>query len=250
MKVLITGAGGFLCRGLIIPFEENGVDLRLMDICDFEVDESKGHEKIIADVSNEEDVAKAVEGVDAIVVGHMASRQAGAYDEVSLPFDANVKGTALIFAAAVKAGIKKIVLISSGAAVLRAGVAAGYWSRDIRIGGRDMYGLTKACQEIIAEHYALANELTVASIRTGYIHDMETMSDKYGRVATEINAQYADRRDIGDMARLALQLEGPRYEILYAYSTPEALADNDVQYGMDLLGWAPKFTYEGVARSQ
>ena len=244
MKVLITGAGGFLCKGLIIPFEENGVDLRLMDVCDFE----SPHEKFIGDVSKLADVEKAVAGVDAIVIGHMASRQAGAYDEVELPFDVNVKGTALLFAAAIKAGIKRIALISSNAAISVAEKKAGFASRDLPWGGTGMYGMTKVCQEVIAEQYARENGLTVSSIRTAYIHDMDTMSDKYGRVAKEINAQYADRRDIGEVTRLALNLEGPRYEIFYALSTPEADERYDMAYVKETLNWAPKYTYEGVKR--
>ncbi len=245
MKVLITGAGGFLCRGLVIPFEESGAELRLMDVCDFET----SHEKIIGDVSNPADVEKAVAGVDAIVIGHMASRQAGAYDEVELPFDANVKGTALLFAEAVKQGIKKVTLISSGAACSVDAKKQGFYSRDLAIGGSGMYGLTKACQEIIAEQYAREHDLTVSSIRTAYIHDMDSMCDKYGKKASEVNAQYADRRDIGEVTRRSLLLEGPRYEIFYALSTPEASTQYDVEYTHKTLDWQPQFTYEAYPRS-
>lgn len=244
MKVLISGAGGFLCRGLVIPFEEAGDDLRLMDVCDFETE----HEKLIGSVSDPDDVAKAVTGVDAIVIGHMASRQAGAYDEVALPFDANVKGTALLFAEAVKQGIRHIALISSGAAVMVAAKQSGYYSSDLPLGGNGMYGLTKVCQEIIAEQYQRENDLTVSAIRTAYIHDMDSMCDKYGKKASQVNAQFADRRDIGEVARRSLLLEGPRYEILYALSTPEAGEKFEVEYTQKLLDWQPKFTYTGVPR--
>ena len=64
MKVLITGAGGFLGKGLIIPFEESGDKLRLMDIVSF----SSPHETVIGNVSDLDTVMKAAEGVDAIGV--------------------------------------------------------------------------------------------------------------------------------------------------------------------------------------
>ena len=245
MKVLITGAGGFLCRGLVTPFEEAGEELRLMDVVDFETE----HEKCIGDVSQQADCEKAVAGMDAIVIGHMASRQAGAYDEVALPFDVNIKGTALLFDAAIKAGIKKIALISSGAAVMNAAKEKGYYSSDLPLGGAGMYGLTKTCQEYIAAHYQRENELTVSAIRTAYIHDMDTMSDKYGKVASEVNAQYADRRDIGEVTRRSLYLDGPRYEIFYALSTPEAHTQFEVAYTHETLDWQPKYTYEGIPRA-
>ena len=245
MKVLVTGAVGFLCKGLVIPFEEAGEELRVMDVVDFD----SPHEKFIGDVSQQADCEKAVEGMDAIVIGHMASRQAGAYDEVALPFDVNVKGTALLFAAAVKAGIKKIALISSGAAVMKAQKETGYYASDLPLGGNGMYGLTKVCQEIIAEQYQRENDLTVSSIRTAYIHDMDSMMDKYGKKAAEVNAQYADRCDIGEVTRRSLYLEGPRYEIFWALSTPEAKEHFEVAYTHETLDWQPKYTYEGCPRA-
>ena len=245
MKVLITGAGGFLCRGLVIPFEEAGEDIRLMDVVDFETE----HDKMIGDVSQQADCEKAVDGMDAVVIAHMASRQAGAYDEVALPFDVNIKGTALLFDAAIKAGIKKITLISSVAAVQHAGKQGGYFGRDLPLGGGGMYGLTKTCQEYIAAHYQRENDLTVSAIRTAYIHDMDSMQDKYGKVAGEVNAQYADRRDIGEVTRRSLYLDGPRYEIFYALSTPEAETQFEVAYTHETLDWQPRFTYAGVPRA-
>ena len=62
MKVLITGAGGYLAQGLRIPFEEQGYQLRLMDVRPFET----SHEVLAGSVSNLDDVRKAVKGVDAV----------------------------------------------------------------------------------------------------------------------------------------------------------------------------------------
>jgi hypothetical protein len=38
-----------------------------------------------------------VKGCQAVVIAHMASRQAGSYQTPTVPFDANVKGTANLF---------------------------------------------------------------------------------------------------------------------------------------------------------
>ena len=47
MKVLVTGAGGFLGRGLVAPFVGRH-DLRLMDVVDWQTP----HEKVIGDVAD------------------------------------------------------------------------------------------------------------------------------------------------------------------------------------------------------
>jgi nucleoside-diphosphate-sugar epimerase len=67
MKVLVTGAGGYLGQGLVLPFEGH-VDLRLMDVVDF----TTSHEKIVSSVADLDAVQRAVEGVYGIVIAHMA----------------------------------------------------------------------------------------------------------------------------------------------------------------------------------
>ncbi len=89
MNVLITGAGGFLGRGMT-PVLARGNTLRLADIRPFE----STHEVMAGDVASLDDAHRMVAGMDALVLGHMASRQDEAYATPPLPFDINVKGTA------------------------------------------------------------------------------------------------------------------------------------------------------------
>ena len=63
MKVLITGAGGNLGRVLAPVLEEKGYEPILMDYRSVE----SQYTFIQGDVTNKEDVYKAVQGVDAIV---------------------------------------------------------------------------------------------------------------------------------------------------------------------------------------
>lgn len=167
VKVLVTGAGGFLGRGLVVPFEGQA-DLRLMDVVDWQTP----HEKIVASVADLEPVMKAVEGVDAIVIAHMAP-QGASYKTPTIAYDVNVKGTANLFYAANQFGVKKVVLISSGGAVWDVYFSANHLTRELPRRGKGIYGHTKVLQEVIAEQYHHEFGIGVAVLRCGYITDMD-----------------------------------------------------------------------------
>lgn len=241
MKVLVTGAGGFLGRGLIVPFEGKH-ELRLMDVVDWDTP----HEKIIGSVTDLDTCRKALKGCDAMVLAHMASRQAGSYETPQLAMDVNVKGTANMFFAAAELGIKKAVLISSNA-VVGPYEYKEFLERDrIPLRGIGMYGLSKVCQEIIAEQFHREHGIGVAALRVGYIisaDDPNNVVDKYGKRVGERNAPCIDRRDIGLAARLALELDDLEYEPFYVLGAKEAWDFYDVQHTVDRLGWKPQYDF-------
>jgi uronate dehydrogenase len=239
-KVLVTGANGHLGRGLIVPFEGK-YDLRLMDITPFTSDQ---HEVVVGDVADLAAVRKAVQGVDAIVIAHMVSRTQDhhVYDAPPLPFDANVKGTANLFFAAVENKIKKVVVVSSS------GVTYGYRDRefcehDLAPRSRGIYGLTKVCQEVIAEQFQREHGMQVAALRVGCIIDGDKMEDKYGKKFVYFGEPLTDRRDIGLAARLALELPDLEYETFYVMCTDQAQAHYDVAYTRQRLGWKPQHDF-------
>ena len=243
MEVLVTGAAGFLGRGLIVPFEGKH-DLRLMDVMPFE----SPHETLVGSVADLETARRAAEGVDAIVIAHMASRQTGSYETPVAPFDVNVKGTANLFFAAVEHEVKRIVLISSIGVVGARQKRGEFLTRDLPMQGGEMYGLTKICQEVIAEQYHRAHGIAVAALRPAYITDADTMDDKYGRHKETVNWQFIDRRDIGEAARLALELDDLGFEVFYVLGPPEALEMADVAYTRERLGWRPKYDFADKPR--
>ena len=146
MKILITGAGGYLGRYMLPSFERAGHELRLMDVQPIE----GPHESVVGSVEDLDTVRAAVAGCDALVLAHMAPRKPDSYTAPPVSFAINVTGTANCFHAAVEAGIAKAVLISSVGAV---GGHQPPMRRDAPLRPENLYGLTKALQEQVGEYY-------------------------------------------------------------------------------------------------
>lgn len=242
MKILVTGAAGYLGRAMIEPFEGRH-ELRLMDVKPWQ----SRHEVFAGDVADLDACRRAADGVNALVIAHMASRQAGAYETPTLPFDANVKGTANLFFAAVEHGIRRVVLISSTGAV--AGHEGRFLSRDLPVRSKGLYGLTKACQEVIAEQFQREHDMEVAVLRPAWIIDADTMVTKYGDRLQYFDEGMIDRRDLGEAARLACELPDLKFEIFYVHATAESPARCDVSYTHRRLGWKPKHDFSWLPKA-
>ncbi len=243
MKVLVTGAAGFLGQGMIQTLGAEHT-LRLMDV----IPQESQHESIVGDVCDLEAVRSAAAGMDAIVAGHMAPRAPGVYDVPTLPFDINVKGVAHLFQAAVETGIKRMVLISSTSVVLADQRAGNFLRRDLAHSSGDIYSLTKSLQETVAEHFHRNFGISVAILRPAYITDEDTMINKYGRKAETVNWQFIDRRDIGDAANAALRLPDLGCEVFYVLGHPDALEHADVAHTHERLGWHPRHDFTKYPR--
>jgi nucleoside-diphosphate-sugar epimerase len=237
-RILVTGSAGYLGRGMV-PVLAASFDLRLMDVVAFD---PGPHQGVVGDVADLAAVRAAVTGVDALVIAHMASRQAGAYETPVASFDANVKGTANLFFAAAGAGIARVVLVSSSGVTYGHGDRA-WFAHDVPPKARDLYGLTKVCQEVIAEHYHREHGIAVAVLRIGALLSEDTMVDKYGNKEDRPGENYVDPRDVGDVARLCLGLADLTYETLFVMGVPAAAAKYDTAWTERRLGWTPKHRY-------
>jgi len=109
VKVLVTGAGGNLARVVIPALAAAGHTLRLLDFRPIDT----AHDLLQGDLRNPDDLARAVDGVDAVVHaaalhgihrGHWSTRDFWAI---------NVDGTFHLYEAATTAKVAKVVLASS-----------------------------------------------------------------------------------------------------------------------------------------
>ena len=240
MKILITGGGGFLARGMIEPLEAAGHTLRLLDVGAFDI---PPHECVVGDVADFDSVRKNVEGVDAVIVNHMAPRNPDSYRRPDTCFGINVTGTANVLQACQETGIDRVVLIST----MGQQPSEGYWPWLKKIpfpGDSNLYSMAKACQETLAQQYSLIYGMQISILRLGYVLDGDAMQDKYGRRVGERAPLDCDRRDVGEVARLSLEREDRELEVFPVASTREA---NDLwatQYTIDRLGWKPRYDFD------
>ncbi len=115
MKVLVTGANGFVGSHVAERLAARGdVELRLMLRRTSNLDFIRGleYERVEGDMRDPESLRHAVQGVDAVahVAGATSALTESAYQET------NALGTAVLAEAAVKAGVKRFVYVSSQAA--------------------------------------------------------------------------------------------------------------------------------------
>jgi uronate dehydrogenase len=242
-RIAITGAAGFLGRGMVTVLGAH-YPLRLFDVKAVE----GPHESIVGDVAKLEDAMALCAGCSDLVIGHMAPQGSPNYDTPVVPFDVNVKGTANLFHAAWKHGIKRVALVSSGGSVHRHQLAGTFMTADLPFAPTNMYTLTKALQEFVARYYFDVHGIEVAVIRPYLICDEDSLGDKYGKVRPTVNYQFCDPRDIAEVARLAFEVPKLGYDIFYPLGHPDAVTKVDVKHLRDTLGWKPKHTFEKYPR--
>ncbi len=243
MKILVTGGGGFLGKGMAETLGKNGHHLRLMGRSPFETQ----HERFQGDVSNLDDVRRALTGMDAVVINHMAPREPNAYATPEVCFKINVTGTANVLFAAQELGIKKAVIISSTSPKPEDPKA---WLKTIPLPAKGLYGLTKACQEVLGDFYVREHGMYIALLRVGYIVNADEMKDKYGRPVGERNALDCDRRDVGEVARLCLEQNRSGLDIFSVMSTHESMGPWGVQQTVDALNWKPRYDFDILPSDQ
>jgi len=113
---LITGGTGFLGAHLVRQLVESGAkDIRVMATSIPEWLTALGVDTIEGSVTNDEDVARACEGVTEIY--HLAGKVSREKDESRAMYKLHVDGTRLLCDAARQAGVKTIVLASSSGTI-------------------------------------------------------------------------------------------------------------------------------------
>ncbi len=113
MKVLVTGATGFIGGNLVRALKARGYDVRALvrDQSSTLTLENTGVEVVPGDVRDRESVARALEGCQAVF--HCAALYTFWSLEPQEVYQVNVKGTKTVFEEALKSGVKGAVYTST-----------------------------------------------------------------------------------------------------------------------------------------
>lgn len=241
MRILVTGAAGFVGQAVIeVLGQEHQV--RAFDL----VSAPGAKEQIVGDIADYATVTRAMDGMEAVVNLAVAGGEQ-AYETPELPMRVNVQGTANVLEAARRAGIQRVVHMSSGA------VVTGY-SRDTFIHVElpykfsGMYCLSKALQEHLCRQYAVEYGMTIIALRPWSVVDGYTMTHKSGQPVTYNRGYFGlvSRDDLGYACNLGLQADLAGFQPFHIMATDEAEPWFDMERTHRVLGWHPKHTFAAL----
>jgi nucleoside-diphosphate-sugar epimerase len=160
MEVLVTGANGTLGTEVVAHLRALGHDVR-------------PHDRDQGDLRDRDVVAAALAGVDAVV--HAAAIPEPVSHPPHETFGNNVESTFHVLNLAGKAGVRRVVNISSASAFGFAWSAHGVAPAEVPVTdghpyvGDDVYGLSKQVGELTAATASRAWDMTVVSLRFPFI---------------------------------------------------------------------------------
>lgn len=145
MRVLATGASGFLGRAVVRALQDAGHEVRTLQR---RPSGAPGAEDRLGSVTDPDATASAVDGVDAVV--HLAAKVSLAGDPGEF-HAVNVEGTRTLLDAAVAAGVSRVVHVSSPSVAHAGHALAGVTAEPADpAGARGEYARTKAEAELLA----------------------------------------------------------------------------------------------------
>jgi nucleoside-diphosphate-sugar epimerase len=174
MRILVTGAAGYIGRRVVPELSKAGHVVRAADLCPPPDDPAY----VRLDITRLEEVVQAMRGCDAVVHLAVASGHEGEYEDDAfnqLRFDVNVKGTWNVLEAARQCGVRRVVFTSSLMVVW--GYPPPQWIEgDAPARPVGTYALTKHLGEVMCRHYAEAHGLSIVCLRIAKPIDFDDLA--------------------------------------------------------------------------
>ncbi len=166
MKYLITGGAGFIGSHIAITLLQQGADVRVLDnFSSGKRENLQGLDvRIIeGDLRDAEKVKEAVSGVDIIFHEAAFVSVPESMEKPQECFDVNITGTSILFEAARKANVKRVVIASSAA--VYGDSTAMPLVEDTPLKQLSPYATSKRVDEMYANLYTHSFGLEVAALR-------------------------------------------------------------------------------------
>lgn len=235
--VLVTGSAGRIGQAAVRGLKARGHRVRGLDL----VPTPGADDSVVASVTDAAAVRRAVDGTEALV--HLAATPDDD-DFLTKLLPNNVVGVYHVLEAARAAGVRRVVLASSGQVV--------WWQRftgplpitaDVPPTPRGWYAATKVFQEAAGRAFADGHGLSVVAVRLGWCPRTREHVQELARTDWGPDVYLSP----GDAGRFfACAVEAPadvRFAVVYACSRPVRQTFYDLGGARDLLGYEPQDTW-------
>ena len=156
-RVLVTGGSGFVGANLVAELLKQGHEVRSFDRAPSQLSSHPKLETIVGDITNTDDVAMAVDGIDTVfhtaAIIDLMGGGSVTDDYRRRSFAVNVEGTKNLVTAAQQAGVKRFVYTASNSVVMGGRrIAGGDETLPYTERFNDLYTETK----VVAEKFVLS----------------------------------------------------------------------------------------------
>ena len=162
---------------------------------------------------------------DAVV--HFAAIPRVLIEPDNVTFQTNVMSTYNVIEAAMKLGVRKVIIASSETTY---GVCFAEGDKDFHsfpleedydVDPMDSYGLSKVCNEKTARAFAMRYQADIYALRIGNVIECMNMASRRATPAIRRPRKrdawsYIDARDLGEIVRLCLEKDGLGFEVFDA----------------------------------
>jgi nucleoside-diphosphate-sugar epimerase len=232
--VLVTGSAGRIGRAVVRELQGRGHAVRGFD----RVPTPGLADGLVGDIADGAAVRRAAQGVTTLI--HLAATPDDD-DFLTQLLPNNIVGVYHVMEAAREAGVRRVILASSGQVV--------WWQRftgplpigaDVQPTPRGWYAATKVFQEAAGRAYAEAHGLSVIAARLGWCPRNRDHIEELRGVEWAKDVYLSP----GDAGRFfACAVEAPadiRFAVVYACSRPLLRDYYDTRPARDLLGYEPR----------
>jgi uronate dehydrogenase len=234
LSVLVTGSAGRIGRAVVRELIDRGHTVRGFD----RVPTPGITAGVTGDITDATAVRRAVAGTTSLV--HLAATPDDD-DFLTQLLPNNIVGVYHVLEAAREAGVRRVVLASSGQVV--------WWQRftgplpitaDAPPTPRGWYAATKVFQEAAGRAYAEAHGLSVIAARLGWCPRNRAHIDELESVEWAKDV-YLSPGDAGRFFACAIEAAADiRFAVVYACSRPLLRSYYDAGPARDLLGYEPQ----------
>jgi nucleoside-diphosphate-sugar epimerase len=257
-RIILTGGSGKAGRHVVPWLKAKGHEILNVDLKPLDC---PGVNTLIADVTDSGQAFNALsmhfgfEGyetgkgpakVDAVV--HFAAIPRVLIEPDNVTFDVNVMSTYNVIEAAVKLGIRKIIIASSETTY---GVCFAEGDKDFHhfpleedydIDPMDSYGLSKVMNEKTARAFAMRTGADIYALRIGNVIEPHEYERFPGFIADPMSRKrnawsYIDARDLGQIVHLCLGKDGLGFQVFNAVNDTITANEPTAEF---LKRWCPK----------